>query len=610
MAGALLGTEAVAFGQMSPGPLSRAHRDLDGALNCAKCHAFGTGKVEMRCVECHQEIARRLEAKRGYHALQVKPGTQSNDCARCHSEHNGLDHMLVRWPGSKEHFDHEQAGLRLEGRHGQLKCAECHNTKYMDPRDKAVLKRRNLAASFAGLTARCTACHADAHGGQLGASCLDCHSQETWKNPPRFSHARSRFPLTGRHEQVQCAACHKPRPDATPAAVPYRDFVRFEECLACHKDPHGNAFGQVCEKCHTTSGWKTMASGQAFDHSRTRYPLIGKHIAVTCDKCHKPGQLAVNPVFNLCSDCHQDPHKGQFTAGWAEADCKACHDESGFKKTSFGVAQHTQSRFPLAGKHAAVACGKCHAPRGEQTEFLVKFAACGDCHQDAHQRQFAAAPHRDRCEDCHVADGWRPSTFEMAAHQETRFSLTGAHRAVPCAACHMPEGPNAKYHPDGGHCENCHKTPHGERATAATCESCHKTQAWTQIAFFDHSQARFALTGRHAAVQCLACHKPEDRAGLRFIPLAGVASRCETCHTDIHDGQFRTKDNEVACAACHTTGDWRPTEFDHNRHSTFKLDGAHQDVPCRLCHDKRREVAGRLVIEYKGTPRECDACHL
>ena len=108
-----------AFAQMSPGPLSKAHHDLEGTFQCSKCHTFGGSSPELKCLECHGEIARRLTEKRGYHAAQAKPAPGNNDCARCHSEHNGPDYRIVRWPGSREKFDHALAGWRLEGKHAQ-----------------------------------------------------------------------------------------------------------------------------------------------------------------------------------------------------------------------------------------------------------------------------------------------------------------------------------------------------------------------------------------------------------------------------------------------------------------------------------------------------------
>ena len=61
LASAAMGSEMLA--QMSPGKLSKAHHDLDGALECAKCHVFGAGSAQLRCLDCHQEIARRLTEK-------------------------------------------------------------------------------------------------------------------------------------------------------------------------------------------------------------------------------------------------------------------------------------------------------------------------------------------------------------------------------------------------------------------------------------------------------------------------------------------------------------------------------------------------------------------
>ena len=56
----VFGSLAPLLGQMSPGPLSRAHSNLDGPLNCAKCHAFGIGRAEFRCLDCHKEIDQEI----------------------------------------------------------------------------------------------------------------------------------------------------------------------------------------------------------------------------------------------------------------------------------------------------------------------------------------------------------------------------------------------------------------------------------------------------------------------------------------------------------------------------------------------------------------------
>jgi len=297
--------------QMSPGPLSKPHQDLDGPLQCAKCHVFGAGSAQLRCLDCHQEIAHRLAEKRGYHAAQVKAGQGSNDCARCHAEHNGLKHHLVRWPVAKDKFDHAQAGWKLEGKHAQLKCAECHTARYVDAPDRAVLKRHDLNTTFAGLDPSCTSCHRDVHAGQLSARCTDCHSQDTWKNPPGFSHDRTHYPLTGLHARLACDKCHRPAAAVVDSPVQYKSQVLFNYCASCHKDPHGNAFSGDCRGCHTTGAWKQILPSNGFDHGRTDYPLLGKHAAAACKDCHQGENFKAHVPFARCLDCHQDQHGGQ-----------------------------------------------------------------------------------------------------------------------------------------------------------------------------------------------------------------------------------------------------------------------------------------------------------
>ncbi len=597
------------FGQMSPGPLSKAHHELDGPLLCARCHVFGAGSPQLRCLECHQEIAHRLTEKRGYHAAQVKPGTSSNDCARCHSEHNGLNHRLVRWPLPKEKFDHAQAGWKLEGKHAQLKCAECHTEKYIDPFDRAVLKRHDLNTAYAALDPVCTACHRDVHAGQLSARCTDCHSQDTWKNPPGFSHERTRYPLTGLHAKITCDKCHRPESAAAGSPVQYK-IALSNYCAPCHKDPHGNSFGGDCARCHVTGGWKQILPSNGFDHNHTDYPLLGKHAAVACRDCHKTENFKTHIAFERCLDCHKDEHSGQFAHREDGGDCKSCHNEAAWKPANFTTADHARTTYPLAGKHADVACAKCHPPKGKNTAYRIPFAACTTCHVDEHKGQFAVKPHRNRCEDCHDTGGWKPATYTLAAHNQTGFALKGAHVAVPCSGCHPARAGDTPYHPAAAVCTDCHLSPHGTVAQNSRCDNCHSVISWKERGRFDHTQTAFTLTGRHAAVDCLACHKPTVEKAARTIAFRGAAKDCAGCHADTHAGQFRAADNDNGCARCHTVLTWRPTEFDHSRHSTFKLDGAHERVPCQMCHDRRQTSEGHSAVVYKGTHRECKQCHL
>ncbi|HLF56966.1 MAG TPA: hypothetical protein VI942_09000, partial [Thermoanaerobaculia bacterium] len=88
---------------------------------------------------------------------------------------------------------------------------------------------------FAGRPLDCAGCHRDAHAGQLalaGATdCARCHDVERIRPAPGFDHARSRFPLDGRHVGVACASCHPAEP-GEPPVVRYRP--RPLDCAGCH----------------------------------------------------------------------------------------------------------------------------------------------------------------------------------------------------------------------------------------------------------------------------------------------------------------------------------------------------------------------------------------
>ncbi len=82
-------------------------------------------------------------------------------------------------------------------------------------------------------------------------------------------------------------------------------------CADCHENVHGDEFAEAgvtdCKRCHVSEDWYPSK----FDHSKTSYPLDGKHVSVDCKKCHKPDPDPTKkvPSFKLpkheCRDCHQ-----------------------------------------------------------------------------------------------------------------------------------------------------------------------------------------------------------------------------------------------------------------------------------------------------------------
>ena len=605
--------------QISPGPLSKAHESLSGTTQCNSCHQFGASTPTFKCLDCHKEIAEALKNKHGYHAQMKMGNPNGRDCVRCHLEHNGEKFNLIRWEPSKEKFDHRLTGYKLEGKHASVACEKCHTPVHMLPNLRELIKYKNPAQSFFGQSEACTPCHTDPHKGQLGNECTKCHNVESWKAAKEFDHSKTRYPLTGLHIKVPCEKCHKP--DTPGGSARYRD-MKFSTCSDCHLDPHHGEFKKACEVCHTTSGWKTMLPGYDFDHSKTKYPLEGKHRTVACTACHFRGDFKKEIPFATCKDCHTpDPHKGQFDARSKKGECAECHTVDGWKPSLFGVQEHDTSKYPLKGKHAKVECAKCHLPAGKDTVYKVKFDWCTDCHKDPHDSQFAGAPYKNRCEDCHTVVDWHRSTYTIAKHRSTRFPLTGAHSAVPCADCHKAGlgGRTDKVLPfkfEDRTCTTCHKDPHkGEfdkemsrkRANGTTfgCEACHSTKSWGDINGFDHSKTKFPLLGAHRTVPCADCHKASTPAESRF---KGTSQKCEACHKDVHDGQFLAKDNSTHCADCHNATRWKPSTFDHDK-TRLPLTGGHANVACDKCHKQTKIIEGREIVIYKNTPLKCADCH-
>jgi len=637
---------SAASAQISPGPLARPHKDLEGATHCITCHKLAGGAATFKCLECHTEIAVRLTAHKGLHSSYgLRPGS-SQECATCHSDHNGLDFPIKKF--DTKAFDHKQTGYLLEGKHTSLECKKCHTPEHIAPSERPLIKVKDLSRTFIGISETCATCHRDPHQGRLGPKCEQCHNFNDWKNvAATFDHSKTRYPLTEQHVPVKCEKCHTPGPDGQARYI----GLPFGKCDDCHKDPHHGSFKQSCATCHTTGGWKRITTGlqENFDHSKTKYLLEGKHQTVECIACHANGDFKKPLPFAKCTDCHKDAHNGQFLKRPDGGECSSCHDVNGWKPSKFDVKAHATTQYPLVGKHAKVECAECHVPKGKDTLYKVRFARCLDCHRDEHQTQFAAAPWINQCQQCHALEGFKPTTFSLAKHKQSRFQLTGGHLAVLCADCHKSASAfasaallpasvavqtepassepvpghhtTAVYHFQDISCTTCHKDPHrgqfAERmktlrsdGTPVGCEACHTTKNWKDLTRFDHDRTKFALLGAHRAVACIDCHKPPNlETKLINADFRQAPTKCEDCHHDIHGRQFTKAEETTPCADCHNAAKWKPSLFDHDKRTQFALAGAHKNVRCADCHKLFRDVDGKPVLFYKPTPKDCKDCH-
>lgn len=654
--------------QISPGALSRAHAQFEGVMKCATCHDL-TGRG-FKCLECHDEIKSRVERGTGFHGRAYKPSATEADCVRCHAEHRGPSAALILLDRSS--FDHgAQTGFALEGKHRQQKCESCHTPGNMPVASRSEIKLKDLNHSFLGLSSACTGCHQEPHQGQLGTECLRCHNFDAWKPAPGFSHSSTAFPLTGQHLHVACAKCHAKRAGMRASAMADADTssdgnasqmtlrykgLSFSGCQNCHTDPHQGAFQEVkqngrCDGCHNPAGWKSNRPGKDFNHNLTKFKLVGKHTELDCEKCHHNGAFRKPIAHELCQNCHEDPHQRQFAGRAAGSDCSACHNTSSFKPPLFDRAAHGRSAFPLIGKHASLPCAKCHQPEGPKARFKTGKLTCPACHAEPHGGEFADEPYSNRCNLCHTQDGFETTTFTLDRHSQTRFPLLGRHAELDCNNCHKPlttlasaidaevlvasssaadmvraaadvaRNARRQYHFASRECMICHADPHRLEAQADwSCESCHTPQSWKTLLPFDHAQTGFELTGAHLdaahqPIACVQCHKPSNQAtgsnGSMPPSFSKMPSECAACHRekDAHGGQFSSPAERARdCSSCHVPAGWDGAAFQHDS-ARFALDVAHRNVECVKCHKEQRNVNGKMVRVYRGTPIECLSCH-
>lgn len=565
--------------QISPGPLAKPHQQLEGALQCAKCHGGGR-KEQMTalCLDCHKEIGWLVERKRGFHA-----GVATQRCTTCHPEHAGVDFALVSWPGGgREQFDHGSTGWPLDGGHRKVKCDGCHKPAFRVSDAAKLSARRGPDWGWVGLERRCATCHEDVHHGRLGTTCDKCHGTTSWKtiNKSSFDHDKTKYPLRGRHAEVACEKCHD------FSAGKMASNPRFANCTDCHKDDHAGTAtlaGRVvdCAACHAVAGWRPSTYTVA-QHRLAKYPLEGRHEQVKCDACHvkhpssvpasQLGTAAVwmRPLAGQCRDCHGDDHGSQLARPPDRGACGACHSVKGWKPSTFTVATHATLRLRLEGRHAEIECRACHGPERPglpalpgpevigraRVALTLKEIDCVACHVDPHKGRFAAPGPRAKsqgCLACHNLRTFRPSTADVAAHATFSFALEGAHRATACVGCHgeFKQAPGAvkrsslllaaggigELRFDAKHeCADCHETPHGRqfdaRSDRGRCDACHGVDAFAPATKFDHARdASFSTRGAHERVPCNQCH-PKDPMGrtpnaLIYRPVSG---KCESCH--------------------------------------------------------------------------------
>lgn len=510
-----------ALAQISPGELCEAHAHLEGMSNCTLCHVLGDKVTDQKCLDCHKEIKSRIDQKKGYHASS-EIGTKQ--CINCHSDHHGRKFDIVHF--KTENFNHKLTGYALEGKHTEKKCEDCHKKENISDAD---IKKKKF--TYLGLGTECLSCHEDYHQKTLSSNCLNCHDYQEFKKAPKFDHNKAKFKLVGKHTTVVCLDCHKKEQKAG------KDFqvfsgLKYDNCVACHKDVHDNKFGQDCLKCHTEQSFHEIKGIKDFDHSKTNYKLEGKHTTVACAQCHKT--KVTDPLkYERCANCHTDYHEKQFVKDGKSPDCIECHTVNGFVGSSFSIEKHALTTFPLKGAHLATPCFVCHK-KTEKWKFKPMDVQCAGCHDNIHKGFITEKyyPASD-CKVCHTEDRWSAVIFD---HNTTEYKLEGAHTTQDCRECHFRVGTDGEVHQQfagiSQNCATCHKDSHRNQFEAngvTDCKSCHDYIDW-KVKKFDHNITKFKLEGKHQDVACKECHKEILVEGSPFVLYKINDFKCEDCH--------------------------------------------------------------------------------
>jgi hypothetical protein len=355
--------------------------------------------------------------------------------------------------------------------------------------------RLNGALSHADIE-NCAACHAPFWSSQrMGDRCISCHTNLT-QDPEDFHHI-----MLEQGKIDACQSCHSDHngPRASLTILALEDFPHHEvgfslkahermadsstfacsdchggsitafdqaTCERCHRQldanymrPHVQTFGADCLACH--DGLDSFGSN--FDHNQTTFMLEGKHTSLECRDCHTGARSLADlqTSSTQCSACHiqDDAHDGRFGP-----DCAQCHTAESWEEATF---DHSQSGFPLTGRHAQIECAQCHTSE----DYAQAPQECVACHAEPiyHQGLFT-----QDCAVCHTADTWRPAKYDQAHTFPINHGESGTNtcqvchieslQTYTCYSCHehTPANIEEKHRdegiPDFQDCVRCHAT--------------------------------------------------------------------------------------------------------------------------------------------------------
>ncbi len=492
-------------GQISPGPLARAHRTLEGTRQLREVPQRRPQRAvrAVRVLSPGHRLAGRAGARLSRNRGGPGPDLRQLPPRSCREP----AFELVKWPeGSPERFDHRRAGWPLEQSHADAKCERLPHRAIPGRARPAHWRPGTQGGHWTGLESGCASCHEDIHRGALGADCRQCHDAGRWKVTPGLPARYHQLSADGQASAPWPAtsATSPPRwpPNETPPAIPipvYRP-VPHRSCASCHRDPHAGRLGESCTGCHTTRSFQEI-NRDNFDHDRTRYPLKGKHATTKCAACHGDFSTVAQkkPAYATCASCHADAHNKTGTAGGTGRRLRHL-PHPGRLLPGPPEPEHSMrgppTRWRASTRRSAAPPATARRParrrRAGATPRVVlqpASATCRSCHADDHGTQLATRPDRGECSDLSHAGGVDaqpircpgPRPAQAAARRPPCGGwvrgLPWAVAARPAAAGHRPRHwPRAVHLPDrrGGVC----RVPPGPSQVAVCTWGCPASGGW------------------------------------------------------------------------------------------------------------------------------------
>lgn len=146
----------------------------------------------------------------------------------------------------------------------------------------------------------------------------------------------------------------------------------------------------------------------------------------------------------------------------------------------------------------------------------------------------------------------------------------------------------------------------------ASCHSDHHGKGFQIVRFdeksFDHKAVGYELTGKHARIDCKACHRPahivSDGIRLKKYTYLGLDSKCLNCHEDAHQNTL-----SKSCSNCHSTEAFVPASNFQHQKTKYNLLGKHKSVDCKQCHPVETRN-GEKFQRFSGIAfSNCSNCH-